>query len=221
MSDQPSIRILKNGPYSVTGGVPLDEQTIVSDEEDTATDYRMEKQHPEKAQYLLCRCGRSASMPYCDGAHLHFNFHGRETASRESFAEQAEIIAGPELILEDVVDLCALARYCHIGSGTWEQVENPAGPEDRELAIRGACNCPAGRLVVRDAVTGEAIEPEFEPSISALYDEAAEAQGPLYVKGGIPITSADGHTYEVRNRVTLCRCGRSYNKPFCDGSHLL
>ena len=28
-----------------------------------------------------------------------------------------------------------------------------------------------------------------------------------------------GHTWEVRNRVTLCRCGHSGNKPFCDGTH--
>ena len=30
---------------------------------------------------------------------------------------------------------------------------------------------------------------------------------------------ADGTTYETRNRVTLCRCGASKNKPLCDGSH--
>jgi len=34
------------------------------------------------------------------------------------------------------------------------------------------------------------------------------------------VESADGFGYEVRNRVTLCRCGRSGNKPFCDGSHV-
>jgi CDGSH-type Zn-finger protein len=221
VSDQPSIQIIKNGPYSVEGHVPLDEQTIVSDEENTATEYRVDGQHPQQPHYLLCRCGRSANMPYCDGAHLHFRFDGRETASQEPFIEQAEVIEGPELILEDVVDLCALARFCHLGSGTWEQVQNPTGPEDREMAIRSACNCPAGRLVVRDAKTGEVIETPLEPSISVLYDEAAEAPGPLYVKGGIPITGVDGQTYEVRNRVTLCRCGRSFNKPFCDGSHLL
>jgi len=41
----------------------------------------------------------------------------------------------------------------------------------------------------------------------------------LWVRGGIPVTSANGFHYEVRNRVTLCRCGTSKNKPFCDGSH--
>lgn len=30
---------------------------------------------------------------------------------------------------------------------------------------------------------------------------------------------ADGFRYEVRNRVILCRCGASRNKPFCDGTH--
>jgi CDGSH-type Zn-finger protein len=43
--------------------------------------------------------------------------------------------------------------------------------------------------------------------------------GPLWIRGGIPVAGADGREYEVRNRVTLCRCGRSNNKPLCDGSH--
>ncbi|MGA7803617.1 CDGSH iron-sulfur domain-containing protein [Bradyrhizobium sp.] len=33
------------------------------------------------------------------------------------------------------------------------------------------------------------------------------------------VVSADGFEDEVRNRVTLCRCGQSQNKPFCDGTH--
>jgi CDGSH-type Zn-finger protein len=35
----------------------------------------------------------------------------------------------------------------------------------------------------------------------------------------VQVIGADGFAYEVRNRVTLCRCGASRNKPFCDGSH--
>ena len=57
------------------------------------------------------------------------------------------------------------------------------------------------------------VEPAFEPSIGVIRD------GPLWVRGGISVESADGFTYEIRNRVTLCRCGHSSNKPFCDGSH--
>jgi CDGSH-type Zn-finger protein len=44
--------------------------------------------------------------------------------------------------------------------------------------------------------------------------------GPLWVRGGIPITSSDGKRLEVRNRVALCRCGASKNKPYCDGTHV-
>jgi CDGSH-type Zn-finger protein len=33
------------------------------------------------------------------------------------------------------------------------------------------------------------------------------------------IERSDGQPVEVRNRVTLCRCGHSENKPFCDGTH--
>ena len=50
-------------------------------------------------------------------------------------------------------------------------------------------------------------------------DPALECSGPLWVRGGITVESKDGSSYERRNRVTLCRCGASSNKPFCDGSH--
>lgn len=55
--------------------------------------------------------------------------------------------------------------------------------------------------------------------ISTEGDPAAGVSGPLWVRGGIPIMSADGVQYETRNRAILCRCGAWQNKPFCDGSH--
>jgi hypothetical protein len=60
------------------------------------------------------------------------------------------------------------------------------------------------------------IEPMFEPPIGVVLDSHTGLDGALWVRGGIPIESADGKKYEVRNRVTLCRCGKSENKPFCD-----
>ncbi len=44
--------------------------------------------------------------------------------------------------------------------------------------------------------------------------------GPLLVKGLVEIRSADGTRSSFHaEKVSLCRCGASENKPFCDGSH--
>ena len=126
-------------------------------------------------------------------------------------------LAGPELELTDAEEYCAEARFCHPQGGTWRLVRQSDDPERRELAISQACNCPSGRLTAwKD---GDPIEPELEPSIGVTEDPGAGVSGPLRVKGGIEIESADGTPYETRNRVTLCRCGHSKGKPLCDGSH--
>ncbi|WP_097651062.1 CDGSH iron-sulfur domain-containing protein [Candidatus Chloroploca asiatica] len=39
------------------------------------------------------------------------------------------------------------------------------------------------------------------------------------VTGNILVERSDGQAVEIRNRMTLCRCGQSKNKPFCDGTH--
>ena len=45
--------------------------------------------------------------------------------------------------------------------------------------------------------------------------------GPLKIEGDLTIQDLDGNTYDLGGRtiVSLCRCGLSENKPFCDGSH--
>jgi hypothetical protein len=68
--------------------------------------------------------------------------------------------------------------------------------------------------------TGKAIEPALEKSIVIIEYPAKGEHGPLWVRGGIPVVSAYGKPYTIRNRLTLCRCGKSGNKPFCDGSHI-
>ena len=68
--------------------------------------------------------------------------------------------------------------------------------------------------------TGEAVEQKYEPSIGLIEDTAKRCAGPLWMRGGVRVVGADGFNYEVRNRMTLCRCGASKNKPFCDGTHV-
>ena len=46
--------------------------------------------------------------------------------------------------------------------------------------------------------------------------------GPYRVEGeGIVLTDQDGTVYNLAGRtvISLCRCGQSSNKPFCDGTH--
>ena len=174
---------------------------------------------PQTEQYALCRCGKSKNAPFCDGSHVKTNFDGTEKASREKFEDRAELIEGPDLDLLDD-NRCAYARFCHKEDGqVWELTEESDNPEYRVEAIQAASECPAGRLVAYDK-TGKAIEPKYEPSIEILQDPSEEACGPIFVKGNISIESSDGRTYEIRNRVTLCRCGESRNMPFCDATHI-
>ena len=211
------IKILKNGPYVVTGNVPLEEKIIVPKGKWVVYEEGEKFSPPEP--YTLCRCGHSKTPPYCDGSHVRHFFNGTETASKAAFADRATVKEGPGLSLMDD-ERCAYARFCHREKGTaWNLVDRSDDPELREEAIRAAVECPAGRLVVLDT-EGKEIEPELEPGIEILQDPQKEVSGPIYVKGCIPVESADGTAYEPRNRITLCRCGKSCKKPFCDASHI-
>jgi CDGSH-type Zn-finger protein len=215
------ITIMKIGPYRVTGGLPLKKVIIISDEEGTGVEWRQAGTYPQKETYILCRCGHSKTMPYCDGTHAKIHFDGTETASRAPYAEQATSYPGPGLVLDDAIKLCAMARFCYRDGDTWTLTEERSGdPRARATAIQETFDCPSGRLVARDKTTGKTIETEFEPSISVVEDPYKKVSGPLWVKGGVPVESADGTVYEIRNRVTLCRCGKSKNMPFCDASHI-
>lgn len=213
------IQITKDGPYLVSGGLPLSEQRIVTNAEGESLDYQEGKPYPAQLECALCRCGQSGDKPFCDGSHKKVRFDGTETASRGPYLKQAETIEGPAVSLTDAESLCAFARFCDPKGRIWNLIKETDNPEIRKIVEVEAAHCPAGRLVVWDNQTGQAMEPEFEPSLGLIEDTEKQVSGPIWVRGGIPVISADGRPYEVRNRVTLCRCGQSSNKPFCDGSH--
>lgn len=217
MSEQ-KIKIIKDGPYIVSGNIPLSEKIIVP--KGKHYEYEDGKPLPQAKVYSLCRCGKSKNPPFCDGMHEKINFDGTETASREKFEDRlVRTVIGPGLDLLDD-GRCALARFCHRENGhAWNLTKQSDNPENKEEAIRGASECPAGRIVAVEK-NGEVHEDKLEPSIDILYDQEKGVIGPIYVKGNIKIESSDGTIYEIRNRITLCRCGESENKPFCDARHL-
>ena len=213
------IIVSKDGPYIVSGNIPLAIQTITPNKEGESWDWTEGRSFEARAEYNLCRCGHSQNKPFCDGSHARVGFEGTETATRTPYARQAEIIEGPMLTLSDAENLCAFARFCDPEGRVWNIVREGDTAEARELAIREANHCPAGRLVVQDKKTKKIIEHSLPPSIGVIEDPALGVSGPLWVRGGIRVESQNGKPYEIRNRVTLCRCGSSDNMPFCNGSH--
>ncbi|HTY52017.1 MAG TPA: CDGSH iron-sulfur domain-containing protein [Methanomicrobiales archaeon] len=218
--DHVRIQVTKNGPYIVTGAIPLVKQILVCDGEGNSVGWREGERYPLQESYALCRCGGSRNRPFCDGTHAKIRFDGTETASRVPYLERAEWTEGRDIRLSDAPGFCSHARFCIRGKGIWDLIGRSASDQAKRTAIDMAANCHSGRLVVWDRRTGKPVEPVFEKSIGLVEGPAEGVMGPLWVRGGIPIIAADGFRYEVRNRATLCRCGRSANKPFCDGAHM-
>lgn len=214
---KPKIKVLKDGPYRVIGNVPLHEKIII--QKGKINEFKEGRELPQAEEYLLCRCGKSKSKPFCDGTHVEEGFDGTETASRDKYEERAEYLEGPGIDLMDD-NRCALSRFCHREDGyVWDLLDKTDKERYREEVARAGTECPSGRLT---AVSkgGENMEPEYMPSVDIIQDPGMKVSAGVYVRGRIPLESADGEIYEVRNRYALCRCGKSKNKPFCDTSHV-
>ena len=213
------ITITKNGPYVVSGDIPLTVEIITNNKDGYSWDWKKGKTFKTEPRYALCRCGHSKNSPFCDGTHESLGFKGKETASKAPYNKQAGRLDGPNLILSDQENLCAFARFCDPAGKIWSLIEKTDDPKVRELVIREAMHCPSGRLTLHEKETGIEIEHNLSPSIGVIEDQPLKCSGPLWIRGDITIESQDGTFYEKRNRVTLCRCGESSNKPFCNGSH--
>ena len=62
----PGIEVTKDGPYRVTGGVPL---------RDARGEDVPRAQGSSREHYALCRCGHSQNKPFCSGMHWYIDFH--------------------------------------------------------------------------------------------------------------------------------------------------
>jgi CDGSH-type Zn-finger protein len=216
---QVSVVVSKDGPYIVSGKAPIAEEIIGANAEGDSIKWQRGRAYDVPAQYALCRCGQSATAPFCDGTHARVGFDGTETAPRTLYAAQARTFDGPDLSLLDARHLCADARFCDPNGKVWNQVARTDDPEMRAMFLSQVHNCPAGRLIAFDKAAGKTIEQKSALAIGLIEDPVEDCSGPIWLRGGVLLTSADGHQYEVRNNMTVCRCGASKNKPFCDGTH--
>jgi len=125
--------------------------------------------------------------------------------------------AGDGIVVGWEPSRCIHARECVKGlPAVFDPARRPwidtAGVDGAALAevIR---RCPSG------ALTYEAVDPSVEPEVHDGVVVRILPGGPLVVRGSMTLTSPDGTEATTTERATLCRCGGSANKPFCDGTH--
>ncbi len=214
------IEIKKDGPYLVYGIPTIIQEIIMPNEEGNSWYYRPGIRFCDLDDPVaLCRCGGTEDAPFCDLSHMKTTKDLTERASKEGFLEGSRWIEGKECMLSDRKDACVYANFCGTDGLVWDLVKDASLDNLQTPFFQEIAKCPSGRLVAWNKETGEPVEPVFQPGVSILEDFKLKISGPIWVKGGIRVVSSDGQSYEVRNRVTLCRCGNSKNKPFCDGSH--
>ena len=213
-TEEPRIEIRQNGPYVLYGDVPLLEMAPVHTFNGEPIAWHTLREIPVRVRPVeLCRCGRTSRPPFCDATHERMTFDGAEVADRRPFLVRAEAITDGYYAIADDRALCFSAGFC--GTRTtdvWKLLGAPRDGAAQDLMRDMVSLCPSGRLVLLEQQ--RAIEPDLPKSIAVL------PGGPIWVRGGVPIFGSQGDAWEVRNRVTLCRCGRSANKPFCDGTHM-
>ena len=209
---EPSIEVNANGPYIVSGSVPLRSKTPVMSEHGEPLTWRTGDVVDDGVAYALCRCGGSANKPYCDGTHAGNGFDGTEAAATDPYTSRRTSLGGEGLEIFDDRGICVHAGFCgNQVTNVWKMAAETGDSRVRSQAMAMVDRCPSGALSY--AVEGDDIEQSLPKEIGVMPD------GPLWVSGGIPVERADGEPMDTRNRVTLCRCGESGSKPLCDGSH--
>jgi CDGSH-type Zn-finger protein len=185
------IQVCKDGPYVVSGRIPLCELVVDNDAEDYPCDYHVSKRYPLQENYSLCRCGQSNDKPFCDGTHETVHFNGTETASRAPYLTRAEELDGQNSSSLTFAS-CARTWACASGRGGIREPALRSNDPEAKRALEEAANCNSGRLVAFDKETRKPLDPELEPSIAVVEEPRRGYSGPVWVRGGIPIEAADG-----------------------------
>jgi CDGSH-type Zn-finger protein len=218
------ITIILNGPYRVKGKVPLVRKTqVVSEYGEPLTWKKEGAVETEAEEYELCRCGQSGQKPFCDGTHCTVDFDGTERAKTSGPSDYKKTLrGGTRLIVMKEPSLCMNSGFCGMHDKNLSQFVAATGDTKmRSLVMAMIERCPSGALTYKIEEGDVEIEPDLPQQIASTTEITSDGPitGPLWVTGCIEIERSDGQPFDARNRVTLCNCGLSYNKPLCDGTH--
>lgn len=206
------IRVRRGGCLMVTGGIPLVRKAPVVTEHGEPIAWKRGETIQTEETYFLCRCGNSSNKPFCDGTHKTADWDPTEAAPTGAYADRAKPYEGTGIVVRDDRGICTHAGFCGLrDTNVWKMAPKTDDTQMRSLVAAMVERCPSGALTYE--LDGAPVEPDLPREIALTPD------GPLWVTGGITVERSDGEPLEVRNRMTLCRCGLSKRKPLCDGSH--
>lgn len=199
-ASKPRVRAHRNGPYTVERCDRL--RTSQGDE--IATDPFVQ----------LCRCGKSKNKPFCDNTHEEYGFRSEKLNGR--LPDRLERYEGRGITILDNRGVCSHRGHCtdNLPTVFRQGVEpwiDPDSADPKEIA-RVIRMCPSGALSY-----------EWNGDRYADWGDDAELtllkNGPIEVRGAVPLTDEEESRPQTEDHFTLCRCGGSKNKPFCDGTH--
>jgi CDGSH-type Zn-finger protein len=174
----------------------------------------------------LCRCGKSNRKPFCDGTHSIIGFSSQNVNLNENDTNKLTIknkrrdYVGKEITIHDNRKICSHAKECvnnlpsvfKLGSKPWIDSD---GSKIQDI-INTVRKCPSGALSYSiDGIEYRDPKEQRDPILTVLKN------GPYYITGGIDLIGENIEFGEgaSKEHYTLCRCGTSENKPFCDGTH--
>lgn len=167
-----------------------------------------------KSTIALCRCGHSNNKPYCDGSHAKVGFSSDKLEGRVE--DRRDTYSGKNITVHDNRGVCAHAGYCtdrlasvfRMKKEPWVDPD-AAGVDDIIATVEA---CPSGAL----SYLIEGTHQEADKGPATIY---ITPNGPYVVTGEIQIADTALPEFSSKSSRTLCRCGGSKNKPFCDGAH--
>ena len=167
-----------------------------------------------KAAMGLCRCGASKNKPFCDGSHKEAGFSDEISPDRTE--DKLSSYQGEHITIYNNPLICSVAGFCHnelesvfnLHRDPWITADEDS-PENIKRLIE---KCPSGALSY--SVNGQP-----QPVAECEAAITIEKNGPLRITGSITLKDVNWGQGASREHYTLCRCGASKNKPFCDGSH--
>jgi CDGSH-type Zn-finger protein len=217
------IEVEEDGPYTVCGSVPLVRKVQVVSEYGEPLTWKKEGVIETEETYQLCRCGQSGDKPFCDMTHISIDFDGAEAADITPITErQLTIEGGTGIVVKCDQSLCMNSGFCtNRLTDIKKMVADTADTNVRSQVIAMIERCPSSALTYSIQEGEPDIEPDLPQQIAVTTEITSDGPiaGPMWVTGNIPIERADGQPFETLNRVTLCCCGLSQNKPLCDGTH--